>query len=574
MVSPARALLLLVLACAITAADAREVESDIVVYGGTSAGVAAAVQAKRMGKTVALVCPEQRLGGMSSGGLGFTDAGSVAVIGGVAREFYHRVWRHYQDDSAWRWQPRDAFNNRGQGVAAIERSTQTMWVFEPRVAAQVFEDLVAEHGVQVYRDEWLDRTPGVGVSLSNGRIQSIATLAGSRYSAGVFIDASYEGDLIAAAGVRCHVGRESSAAYDEPHNGVQRDAIHHPHNFAVLASPVDAHRIPGDPSSGLLPRICSDPPGANGEGDHRIQAYCYRLCLTDHPENRLPIERPARYDPGQYELLLRVFETGWRGFFHKYDPIPNRKTDVNNHGPFSMDNIGFNYEYPEATYQRRAEMLAEHRDYQQGLLYFVSHDPRVPEDIRSQARQWGLAKDEFPEQEGWSSQLYIREARRMVGRYVMTEHDVTGARPVPEPVGMGSYTLDSHNVQRYVDENGKVQNEGDIGVHVPPYGIAYGALTPREEECKNLLAPVCLSASHIAYGSIRMEPVFMVLGQSAATAAALALDDDCGVQEVDYQRLKSRLVADGQVLSYAKKQARPAHPRGARSPTEGAKLAK
>ncbi len=557
MICHARTFLLLALASAVAAADAREIASHIVVYGGTSGGVAAAVQAQRMGKTVSLVCPEQRLGGMTSGGLGFTDAGSVAVIGGVAREFYHRVWQHYQADSAWRWQPRDKFDNRGQGVAAIESSTQTMWTFEPHVAEQVFEDLIAEHKIKVYRDEWLDRTPGAGVSLQDGRITSITTLGGTRYSAGMFIDATYEGDLIAAAGVSCHIGRESSAAYNEPNNGIQRDAVHHPHNFAVLDSPVDAYRVPGDPSSGLLPRISSEPPGKNGEGDHRIQAYCYRLCLTDHPENRLPIEKPAGYDAGQYELLLRVFDTGWRDFFKKYDPIPNRKTDVNNYGAFSMDNIGFNYDYPEASYERRAEILAEHRDYQQGLLYFVSNDPRVPEEVRTQARKWGLAKDEFLELGGWSPQLYIREARRMVGRYVMTEHNVTGKEPVPESVGMGSYTLDSHNVQRYVDENGKVQNEGDIGVHVPPYSIAYGSLTPKEQECKNLLAPVCLSASHIAYGSIRMEPVFMVLGQSAATAAALALDDNCGVQELDYQRLKTRLVADGQILSYPKKRAKP-----------------
>ncbi|TWT40110.1 FAD-dependent oxidoreductase [Botrimarina hoheduenensis] len=566
----AKTFLLLALSNAIGVASAREIACDIVIYGGTSAGVAAAVQAKRMGKSVALVCPERRLGGMSSAGLGFTDAGSVAVIGGISREFYHRVWQHYQSDPAWRWQQRDEFQNRGQGVVAVDDKTETMWVFEPHVAANVFEALVRENGVEVYRDEWLDRNRGV--SRSDGRIASMTTLSGTRYTGGMFIDASYEGDLVAAADVSYHVGREGNDAYGELHNGVQRDALHHPHNFAELGQPIDPYVTPGDPSSGLLPRISSDPPGVNGEGDRRIQAYCYRLCLTDHPDNRLPIERPNRYDARQYELLLRVFDTGWREFFAKYDPIPNRKTDVNNHGPFSMDNIGFNYDYPEASYERRAEILSEHRAYQQGLLYFLSHDERVPEEVRSRAAEWGLAKDEFQEQGGWSPQLYIREARRMVGSEVMTEHNVTGKRPVKAPVGMGSYTLDSHNAQRYVDESGYVQNEGDIGVRVPPYEIAYGALIPREDECENLLVPVCLSASHIAYGSIRMEPVFMVLGQSAATAAVLSIDSGRSVQEVDYDQLRARLIADGQILSASKTVTH--SPSTARMPPSSAELAK
>ena len=273
------------------------------------------------------------------------------------------------------------------------------------------------------------------------------------------------------------------------------------------------------------------------------------MCLTDHPDNRLPFPKPEGYDPSQYELLLRILDAGWRDVFRKFDPIPNCKTDTNNHGPFSSDNIGMNYDYPEGSYERRQEIWQEHVTYQQGWLYFLANDPRVPDDIREPMSKWGLAKDEFVDTGNWSHQLYIREARRMIGEYVMTENDVLGKREVPNPIGMGSYTMDSHNIQRYVTPEGYVQNEGDIGVRAPqPYRIAYGAIVPKKSECENLLVPVCPSSSHIAFGSIRMEPVFMILGQSAATAAAQSIDQGCAAQDVDYEQLRQRLVADGQSL--------------------------
>ena len=525
-------------------AHAVAARADIVVYGGTSAGVAAAVHARRMGRSAVLVCPDKHLGGLSSGGLGFTDMGDKSVIGGLSREFYHRVWRHYQADDAWRWQRREQFGNRGQGAAAIDREKRTMWVFEPHVAEQVFEDLIAEHGVAVYRDEWLDRDSGV--TKEGRRIVSITMLSGKRFGGRVFIDATYEGDLMAAAGVSCHVGRESTHLYGERWNGVQKDARHHGHHFEA---PVDPYVVPGDRSSGLLPRISPDSPGANGAGDRRIQAYCFRMCLTDVPENRVVFPKPEGYDARHYALLLRVFATGWREVFRKFDRIPNAKTDTNNHGPFSTDNIGMNYDYPEASYARRRQIVREHETYQKGLMYFIANDPRVPDDIRQRMSQWGLAKDEFTDHGHWPLQLYIRESRRMIGRYVMTEHDCLDRRDTPEPVGMGSYTMDSHHVQRYVTTEGHVQNEGDVGVKPPrPYEIAYGALVPRRTECVNLLVPVCVSSSHIAYGSIRMEPVFMILGQSAATAAGLAIDAGCPVGDVDYARLRARLLQDGQIL--------------------------
>ena len=528
---------------------------DVVVYGGTSAGVIAAVQAKRMGKSVIVVGPDVHLGGLSSGGLGYTDTGNKAVIGGLARNFYHRVWMEYQKSETWKWQKPDAFGNKGQGTVAMDKDERTMWIFEPSVAEKVFEDYVKEFGLSVLRDEWLDRAQGV--RLVDGRIAEITMLSGKKFAGKMFIDATYEGDLLAAAGVSYHVGREANATYGEEWNGNQVGILHHGHHFGAVKKPISAYKIPGDPSSGLLPRISAEPPGVRGEGDKRVQAYCYRWCATDHPENRIPFPKPANYDASQYELLVRVLDAGWRQTFHKFDLLPNRKTDTNNHGPFSFDNIGMNYDYPEATYARRQEILNEHRTYQQGLLWFLANDPRVPADVRDEANRWGLPKDEFKDNGHWPHQIYVREARRMVGAFVMTENELTKKKPTPDSVGMGSYTIDSHNVRRYVTPEGNVQNEGDIGVPISPYSIAYGALVPKRGEIANLFAPVACSATHIAYGSIRMEPVFMILGQSAATAAALAIDGNLDVQDVPYATLRARLLEDGQVLEHESSKAKP-----------------
>jgi hypothetical protein len=526
-------------------------EYDLVVYGGTSAGVMAAVQAKRLGKSVVIVGPDKHLGGLSSSGLGFTDTGNKAVIGGLAREFYHRIWLHYDEPSAWTWQKREEYGNKGQGTPAIDGAQRTMWIFEPHVAEQVFEGLVKEHAVPVHRGEWLDRAKGVATR--DGRIASIRMLSGRTYTARMFIDATYEGDLMAAAGVDYHVGRESQSTYGEQWNGVQTGVLHHRHHFGVLKTPISPYVVPGDPKSGLLPRINPDPPGNFGQGDGKIQAYCYRYCVTDRPENRLAFPKPEGYDATQYELLLRIFDAGWRETFDKFDPVPNRKTDSNNHGPFSTDNIGMNYDYPEASYERRREILREHETYQKGWLYFIANDPRVPKDVQARMRQWGLPKDEFQDNGGWPHQIYVREARRMVGEFVMTENELMKRRATPSSVGMGSYTIDSHNVQRYITPDGAVQNEGDIGVSPPgPYEIAYGALVPKRGRANNLLVPVCVSSSHIAFGSIRMEPVFMVLGQSAATAASIAIDSGIAVQDVPYAALRAKLLKDGQVLEYVK----------------------
>ena len=541
----------LVSSCAHQSNNPNEYSADLIIYGGTSAAVTAAVEAIQSGKTVLIVSPDTHLGGLSSGGLGFTDTGNKSTIGGLSREFYHRVWQHYNDSAAWKWQKHSEYGNKGQGTVAMDGENRTMWIFEPHVAEQVFEDFISENKITVFRDEWLDRSNGVvietGKVIKRKNIRSIKTLSGKTFFGKMFIDATYEGDLMAAAGVSFHVGREACSVYNETWNGVQADARHHGHFFK---DQIDPYKTPGKPESGLLYGISPEPIAANCSGDNKIQAYCFRLCMSNHPENRVPFPKPENYNPENYELLGRVFDAEWREWFDKFDIIPNRKTDTNNHGPFSMDFIGMNYDYPEATYERRKEILKEHEDYQKGLLYFVQNDSRVPKEIHDEMQNWGLAKDEFQDNGNWSRQLYIRESRRMLGEYITSENDVLAKREVPDPVGMGSYAMDAHNAQRYVTSGGYVQNEGDVGVSPKaPYSISYGSIVPKSSECQNLLVPVCLSSSHIAYGSIRMEPVFMILGQSAAIAACKAIDIDHAVQDIPYKVLKEELLKRGQVLS-------------------------
>lgn len=521
-------------------------KAGVIVYGGTSAAVTTAVQVQRMGQSVIIVSPDKHLGGMSSSGLGFTDTGNKEVIGGLAREFYQLIWQYYQKPESWRWQKQSEYGNTGQGNPAIDGEKRTMWIFEPHVAEAAFETLIKQNNITVYRDEWLDRENGV--IKKEGEIVSIKTLSGKVYKGKIFIDATYEGDLMASAGVSYTVGREDNSLYNETWNGVQTDVFHHGHYFK---DKIDPYKIQGDLSSGLLPLISSETPGPNGTGDNKIQAYCFRLCLTQHPENRIPITKPEGYDSTRYELLVRLSATRWDEFFGKYDPVPNLKTDVNNHGPFSFDNIGMNWDYPEASYESRKEIINEHISYQKGLLYFMATDKRLPQWVRETMNKWGFSKDEFADNDNWPYNIYVREARRMIGEYVMTENDVLCKRPVLNPVGMGSYTMDSHNVQRYVTSEGYVQNEGDIGVRAPkPYQIGFGSIMPRPDECNNLLVPVCVSCSHIAFGSIRMEPVFMILGQSAGIVASLALKNKKNIHEITYDEIKTQLIADGQILEF------------------------
>lgn len=538
-------ILLLAFGCSEPEKDPNIHEADVIIYGGTSAAVTTAVQVVRMGKTVIVVSPDMHLGGLSAGGLGFTDTGNKEVIGGISREFYHRVYKHYQTEEAWKWQQQSEYGNKGQGTPAIDGENRTMWIFEPHAAEKVFDDFIDENKVKLFRDEWLDRSGGI--DMDRNTIKSIKTLSGKVFKGKIFIDATYEGDLMALANIDFHVGREANSVYGEEWNGVQVGVLHHGHH---MKTNIDPYVIPGDPSSGVLPKISTEDPGKKGEADDKVQAYCFRMCLSNHPENRIPFPKPDNYDPQDYELLARIFDAGWREVFNKFDPIPNRKTDTNNHGPFSTDNIGMNYDYPEASYERRKEIIKEHEDYQKGLMYFLANDEKVPVEVREKMSQWGLAADEFIDNGNWPHQIYVREARRMIGEFVMTENEIQGKSPVNKSIGMGSYTMDSHNIQRYIKPDGYVQNEGDIGVHPKnPYKIDLGTILPKKEQCDNLLVTTAVSSSHIAFGSIRMEPVFMILGQSAGTVAVLALEKDIGIHEVEYAELKDILLKDGQILS-------------------------
>ena len=616
-------------------------QTDVCIYGGTSAGVAAALQLSRMGKKAIVLEPSGQLGGLSAGGLGETDIGNKAAIGGISREFYGRIGQKY-------------------GVAEE-------WKFEPRIAAQVFKEMLAEAKAPAYFRQFLKSVRKEGT-----RIVSITLESGLTVQAKSFIDATYEGDLMAKAGVKYHVGRESNATYNETLNGVQ---VHKKHQFDL---PVDPYIVEGDPKSGLLPGINPGDPGKTGDGDHRVQAYNFRLCLTNDPANRIAYEKPAGYNAQEYVLLARYLAKGWpeSQVFQKFDPIRNsfksttqsttltetdignmrgflakmrnaggpltkylkerfspatqqqlndykdntepaptlvkavvdelnrliatevlytperfakvalkdevknwvarnpqgedrqrlnralldaaypdevtkyRKVDKNNHGAVSTDFIGRNYNYPEADYATREKIFQEHVTYQKGLMWFLANDPAVPENIRTRWASWGLPKDEFQETGGWPHQLYVREARRMISDYVMTEHDCRGAKVAEDPISLAAYTMDSHNCQRFV-KDGRVWNEGDVQEGgMPPYPISYRSIVPKKAECENLLVPVCLSASHISYGSIRMEPVFMILAQSAATAASMAIDENLAVQDVNYDKLRARLLADKQILAW------------------------
>ena len=489
----------------------RRTAADVVIYGATSAGVIAAIQLARLGRSVALLEFGGRIGGVTASGLGATDIGNKRAIGGLARDFYRRLGRHY--------------------------SREESWTFEPRVAEATFADWLTETGVAVHFYQRLAH-----VTASDGVIREIRTEAGDAWAGKIFLDASYEGDLLAGAGVSYHVGREGNARYGEIHNGV---AWGHPgHNFKLA---VDPYVVPGRPESGLLPGVFPGEGGNAGEGDRRVQAYNFRLCLTQAAD-RVPFPQPAGYAPSRYEVLRRYIAAGMWDVLRLTTAMPNGKTDTNNFGAFSSDNIGMNHAWPEADYATRETIFQDHVTYQQGLMWFLANDPRLPARVREEVGAWGLPRDEFTATGHWPHQLYVREARRMVSDYVMTENDCVRARACSDPVGLAAYTMDSHACNRVV-RGGRVYNEGLVEMGgFPPYGISYRSLVPRRDECRNLLVPVCLAASHIAYGSIRMEPVFMVLAQSAALAAHLALDAGGAVQEVPYAPLRDQLLAAGQVL--------------------------
>ena len=533
-----------------SAPAAETIEADFCIYGGTAAGVAAAVQAARLGKHAVIAEPGRHLGGMTSGGLGATDIGNKTAIGGIAREFYRRIAQHYARDDAWRLETRDQYFRRSNAIPAapdLNAPDATMWTFEPHVAEEVFFQMLREANVPVHFQQRLAAVNKIGP-----RLVELTMSDGRMYRARMFVDATYEGDLLARAGASYTVGREANAQYAETLNGVRAETPKH--QFLV---PVDPYQRPGNPASGLLPFIQPGDGGPPGAGDRCVQAYNFRLCFTQLAANRLPHRPPPGYEAAHYELLARYLEAllaaGRKPQLAEFwNPIrmPNGKTDINNNGGFSTDFIGANYDYPEATYAERERIARAHEDYIRGFVYFLATSARVPDNLRAEMQQWGPAKDEFLDTAGWPNQLYIREARRMVSDYVMTEHHCRGQVKATQPVGLAAYTMDSHNCQRLV-KNGRAANEGDVQVGgFPPYPIDYRALVPRAAEAENLLVPVCLSATHIAYGSIRMEPVFMILGQSAATAAALAQHANQPLQKLDYSALRARLLTGRQILDW------------------------
>ena len=485
---------------------------DICIYGGSSAGVMAAYTAKKMGKSVILIEPSNRLGGLTTGGLGQTDIGNKYAVAGLSLDFYRRIGQHY---------------------GKFEQ-----WTFEPHVAKELFEQYIKEANIKVvytYRLQSVSTEQGAikAITIENSIQPNQST--NQIIKAKVFIDCTYEGDLMAKSGVSYFTGRESNSTYGETYNGVQ---FMDKHQFP---DGVDPYKIPGKKESGLLWGISNETLAPNGTGDKKIQTYNIRVCFTNNPSNRIPITQPDDYQPERYELLLRVLEkkpVKNIGGFTSIAPMPNNKTDINNNGAFSTDMIGENWDYPEADYNKRIEIKKAHDNYVKGFFYFIGHDPRMPFYLRKEMLQWGYPKDEYTDNKNWTPQMYVRETRRMIGEYVMTQLNCEGKDVVKDGIGLAAYTMDSHNCQRLV-VNGMVKNEGDVQVGgFDPYPIAYRSVIPKKKECTNLLVPVCLSASHIAYGSIRMEPVFMVLAQSSAVAACLSIDNNQAVQEVNIDQLQ------------------------------------
>ncbi len=495
--------------------EARDkIEVDLCIYGGSSAGVMAAYTAIKAGKTAVIIEPGGRVGGLSSGGLGMTDIGNKYVVTGLALDFYRKLGAYYGN---------------------LEN-----WTFEPKVALSVFEQYMKDANIDVVYNKQLLDVKKAGrhiqeIIVSNLDEQNSPKLT---VKAKMFMDCTYEGDLLAMAGVSYHVGREDNSVYNETLNGVQ---LMKGHQFP---DGVDPYKVKGDAASGLLWGIHDEVLKSNGTGDKKVQAYNYRIALTNAPDNRIPITKPDNYDPKRYELLVRQKEIQpWKDLRDVFiwSLMPNNKTDINNRNGMSTDMIGANWDYPEADYHTRKKIIKQHEDYTKGLLYFVGNDPVVPEFIRKEMQEWGYPKDEYTENNHWSPQLYIREARRMVSDVVMTQHHCQGREVVTDDIGYAAYTMDSHNCDRLV-VNGMVKNEGNVEVGgFPPFAISYRSIVPKKTEVNNLLVPVCLSASHIAFGSIRMEPVFMVLAQSAAVAAGLAIDKGIAIQDVDVTDIKKIL---------------------------------
>ncbi|TLQ08997.1 FAD-dependent oxidoreductase [Marinilactibacillus psychrotolerans] len=490
--------------------------SQVIIYGATSAGITSAIQLKRYGIECMIVEPTNHVGGMTTSGLSATDLGSEYAVGGISKEFYTKISEHYQK--------------------------QNEYNFEPKVAKEIYKQWIDEYNIPIYTKQPLKK-----VIKENNKIKEFTTENGNTFIADVFIDTTYEGDLFAKAGISYKVGREANSQYKEIYNGIQFKDQHH-----KFEEWIDPYVIEGDPESGLLPGIqdlSMEEIGYPGLADDTIQAYNFRITLTKNKENKIRFPKPKNYNSERYLLLLRYILTGNWDAMNLNTPLPNEKWDLNNYGAFSTDHIGMNYEWPDADNETREKIYQDHIEYNQGILYFLANDSRVPKDIRDEVSEFGLPKDEYEDSEHWPPQLYIREARRMISDYVMTDRNCLKVDTVHDSIGLASYHMDSHNCRRFVID-GRVMNEGDVEIPVSPFPISYRSIRPKKEEATNLLVPVCLSSSHIAYGSIRMEPIFMILGQSAAVAAKIALEEQIPVQDLDYDVLREELIKQNQVVEW------------------------
>lgn len=532
-------LFLLVLGCLMMSAishAAPEKTYDLVVYGGTPGGIACSIAAAREGKSVLLLETTKHLGGLTTGGLSHTDVGPrPEIIGGIAKEFFVKVDALYADPN--------------------RTASKDFWYQEPHIAEQAFTAMLQEAKVDVVFGSRVKN-----VEKKGARLSSLTTLDGRTYEGRLFVDASYEGDVMALAKVDYYVGREGRAAFDEPLAGF-RPAPFRFREKEYMVSP-DKKYTHGTPAKisaygkdgKLLPGIntkWTEP----GTADNKSQAYNFRVILTNNAANRVPIPKPVNYDPLRYEILARIIDAFPGVRYEKLvflGALPNQKFDANASGLVQgTDHVGGNVDYPDADYATRDRIWQDHREYVQGFLWFLANDPRVPAELRAQASEYGLAKDEFTDNENWPYQLYVREARRMRGQYMMSQRDCQKAITKPDSIGMGAFILDSHAVQRLVDKEGYVIDEGNFDIPVRPYQIPYRSVTPKKEQCENLLVPVALSATHVTYGSIRMEPQFMILGHSTGVAAAMALEKNLPVQDIDIAALRTKLVAQGQVLELA-----------------------
>lgn len=517
---------------------------DIVVYGSTSAGLTAAIQAARMDKNVLLISQTKHLGGVTSSGLGATDINRREPIGGLSREFYQRVYQYYNNPKVWQNGKDWSYYAEQLGKhfwRGKDDKLEMQWMFEPHVARKIYDEMLMEAGVKIVFNERLDLKNGV--TTKNKTITKIKMESGKEYEAKIFIDATYEGDLMAQSGVKYTVGREANSQYGETMNGVL------PGNYTHKSkNKIDPYIKEGDPKSGLLPFVEAKVPGAKGESDHRLQAYCYRFTLSKDPNNKRPIEKPENYNSLWFEHIMRWIKVSPNitiDHILTLTPLPNDKTDTNH-----ADFVGANYAWPEGDYQTRDSLAQMHKDYVLGILWFLAYDERVPQKIRAEMLKWGLPKDEFTDNDGFPYQIYVREARRMVSDYVMSESEVLGQKVAPEAIGLATYWFDSHVVSRYVDEDGAMRDEGSFWSVENVYPVSYQSIRPKANECTNLLVPVCISSSHAAYGSIRMEPVYMVLGQSAAIAASLVIDAKTTVQKLSYATLKKTLIENKQVVDW------------------------